>query len=634
MAHLKPVPDPQPTPATGAKPSIEELERYATVLRMHCVRMLAVAKSGHLDSSLSAADIVAALYYRVLRHDPKNPKWPERDRFVLSKGHAAPIQYAALAEHGYFPPQDLMGLRQIGSHLQGHPDMNRTPGIEVSTGSLGQGLSMSVGICLALRLDGLADTAHVFCLLSDGDCQEGETWEGAAAAAHYKVPNITAILDYNHLQTDGTTEEVMDVGDARAKFESFGWDTVEIDGHDMVRSRRHSSAAAPWIARPRSSPRRRRAAASPSWRAASASTASPPRRSRTRGLGRAGGEAEGADQGAQGGGLMPTVQTEPIATRQAYGDALVDLGERHEEVVALDADLAVSTQSMKFGKKFPERFFNCGAAEAGMMSMSCGLAATGKIPYASTFAIFATARSYDQVRLGIAHNELPVRIGASHGGVSLGEDGASHQMIEDLALMRAMPKMQVIVPADYNQAYTATYESYERPGPIYMRFGRPKTPIVYDHIPETLGTGLDVLREGKDISIFVCGHMVWRGLEAAESLEREDGVEAEVVNVSIVKPIDEQGVLESLAKTGVAVTAEEHRVVGGLGDAVRQVAAEQHPVPVFALGMADEFGVSGTAEACMEHFGLTASGIADLAREALLKKPLVQHPPIRGDGWS
>jgi transketolase len=233
MAHLKPVPDPQPAPATGTKPSIEELERYATVLRMHCVRMLAVAKSGHLDSSLSAADIVAALYYRVLRHDPKNPKWPERDRFVLSKGHAAPIQYAALAEHGYFPPQDLMGLRQIGSHLQGHPDMNRTPGIEVSTGSLGQGLSMSVGICLALRLDGLAETAHVFCMLSDGDCQEGETWEGAAAATHYKIANITAILDYNHLQTDGTTEEVMDVGDARAKFEAFGWDAVEIDGHDM-----------------------------------------------------------------------------------------------------------------------------------------------------------------------------------------------------------------------------------------------------------------------------------------------------------------------------------------------------------------------------------------------------------------
>ncbi len=233
--HLKPVPDPTPQPpAAGEQPSIAELERYATVLRINCVRMLAVAKSGHLDSSLSAADIVTALYYRVLRHDPSKPKWPERDRFVLSKGHAAPIQYAALAEHGYFPHKDLMGLRQIGSHLQGHPDMTRTPGIEVSTGSLGQGLSMAVGICLALRLDGLHQTAQVFTLMSDGDIQEGESWEGAAAAAHFEIPNLTAIVDYNHLQTDGTTEEVMDTGDVRAKFEAFGWEAIEIDGHDMA----------------------------------------------------------------------------------------------------------------------------------------------------------------------------------------------------------------------------------------------------------------------------------------------------------------------------------------------------------------------------------------------------------------
>ncbi len=327
-------------------------------------------------------------------------------------------------------------------------------------------------------------------------------------------------------------------------------------------------------------------------------------------------------------------KTEPIATRQAYGDALVDLGEAHEDVVALDADLAVSTQSMKFGKQFPERFFNCGAAEANMMSISCGLAATGKIPYASTFAIFATSRSYDQVRLGIAHNELPVRIGASHGGVSLGEDGASHQMIEDIALMRAMPKMQVFVPADYNQAYRATLESYEKDEPIYIRLGRPATPVVYDEIPDTLGGGVDVVREGKDISLIATGHMVWRALEAAESLEAEDGVEAEVLNVSIVKPIHSEPVLESLSKTGVAVTAEEHRVTGGLADAVRHVAAEQHPVPIFAVGMGDEFGISGTGEACMEHFGLTPSGIADRAREAMLLKPIVSRPPLFGPDWA
>jgi transketolase len=328
-------------------------------------------------------------------------------------------------------------------------------------------------------------------------------------------------------------------------------------------------------------------------------------------------------------------KTEPIATRHAYGDALVELGEAHEDIVALDADLAVSTQSMKFGKRFPERFFNVGAAEANMMSMACGLAATGKVPYASTFAIFASGRAYDQVRLGIAHNELKIRIGASHGGVSLGEDGASHQMIEDLALMRALPRMQVFVPADYNQAYRVVMESYEeRDEPMYMRFGRPSTPIVYDEIPEKVGGGADVLREGKDITIIATGHMVWRALEAAESLEREDGVEAEVINVAIVKPLDTEAILESLGKTGVAVTAEEHRVVGGLADAVRQVAAEQHPVPIFAVGLANEFGVSGTGEACMEHFGLTPRGIADRVREALVLKPIVSHPPLHGPEWT
>jgi transketolase len=239
VPHLAPV---ENIPAQGLerrprKPgarihTIPELERYATVLRIDCVRMLAVAKSGHLDSSLSAADIVAALYYRVLRHDPERPAWPGRDRFVLCKGHAAPIQYAALARHGYFPYEDLMGLRKLDAHLQGHPDMTRTPGVEVSTGSLGQGLSMCLGISLGLRLDDIGE-AHVFGLLSDGDCQEGQTWEAAMAAAHFGVSNLTAIIDYNHLQTDGTTEEVMDLKDVQKKFEAFEWEAVEVDGHEM-----------------------------------------------------------------------------------------------------------------------------------------------------------------------------------------------------------------------------------------------------------------------------------------------------------------------------------------------------------------------------------------------------------------
>jgi transketolase len=322
------------------------------------------------------------------------------------------------------------------------------------------------------------------------------------------------------------------------------------------------------------------------------------------------------------------IEKDPQPTRKAYGKALVELGEHHKEIVALDADLAVSTQSIEFGRRFPERFFNVGTAEANMMSMACGLATTGKVPYASTFAIFATGRAYDQVRLGIAHNELKVRVCASHGGLSLGEDGASHQMIEDIALMRVMPKMQVVVPADYNQAYRAVLESYEWEGPVYMRFGRPATPFVYDDVPETLGGGVDVLRDGKDISIFACGHMVWRALEAAEVLERELGVRAEVLNVSIIKPLDSEAVLSSLARTGVAVTAEEHRKAGGLADAIRTVAAEQYPVPIFAVGVGDRFGLSGTGEAVMERFGLTAAGIADTARQALMLKPILgRHAP-------
>jgi transketolase len=206
-------------------------------------------------------------------------------------------------------------------------------------------------------------------------------------------------------------------------------------------------------------------------------------------------------------------------------------------------------------------------------------------------------------------------------------------MIEDVALMRAMPRMSVVVPADYNQAFRATIESYEREEPMYLRFGRPATPAVYEEIPDSLGTGADVLREGKDISLIATGHMVWRAMEAAESLQREDGVEAEVLNVSVIKPLHSETILESVSKTGVAVTAEEHRVVGGLADAVRQVAAEQHPVPIFAVGMADEFGVSGTGEACMEHFGLTTRGIADRAREALVLKPIVSRPPVFGPQW-
>jgi transketolase len=306
----------------------------------------------------------------------------------------------------------------------------------------------------------------------------------------------------------------------------------------------------------------------------------------------------------------------PRATREAYGEALLELGKRHENVVALDADLAGSTKSGQFGKAFPERFFNVGVAEANMMGMAAGFAISGKIAYASTFAVFATGRAYDQVRQSIAQPRLPVRVVASHGGLTVGEDGCTHQSVEDIGLMRLLPNMKVVVPADFNQTYAAVLESYETPGPMYIRTGRPKTPFLYEEPPLSLGKGADVLREGSDISLFACGIMVVRALEAAEELKKRD-ISAEVVNVSILKPIDVDTVATSLGKTGCAVTAEEHSIIGGLGDTVQEVAAEFCPVRMGRLGIKDVFGKSGTPDQLLEEFHLTTEHLVGLAEHVL-----------------
>ena len=306
------------------------------------------------------------------------------------------------------------------------------------------------------------------------------------------------------------------------------------------------------------------------------------------------------------------VEQKPRATREAYGEALLELGKRHDEVVALDADLASSTKSARFGAAFPERFFNMGVAEANMMGAAAGLAIAGKTPYASTFAVFATGRAFDQVRQSIAQPNLRVRICASHGGITVGEDGCTHQSIEDIGLMRLLPNMKVVVPADFSQTYTAVMESYDHPGPVYIRTGRPATRFIYPEAPATLGGGCDVLKEGTDISIFACGIMVGEALAAADLLSQRN-ISAEVVNVSILKPIDADAVTASLKKTGCAVTAEEHSIIGGLGDAVQEVAAENCPAIIGRVGIKDVFGKSGKPEQLLEEFQLTSGHLAELA---------------------
>lgn len=298
---------------------------------------------------------------------------------------------------------------------------------------------------------------------------------------------------------------------------------------------------------------------------------------------------------------------ESIATREAYGKTLVELVE-NKDIVVLDADLAGATKTAIFKKACPERFFDMGIAEGDMMGTAAGLAVSGKIPFASTFAIFAAGRGFEQIRNSICYPNINVKIAATHAGVTVGEDGGSHQAIEDISLMRSLPNMVVLNPADAVEARQMVLAAAEYVGPMYLRFGRAATPVIHDESYKfELGKG-EVVKEGKDVSIIATGIMVAKALEAAETLKAE-GIDAEVINISTIKPLDNELVLASAKKTGKVVTAEEHSIIGGLGSAVCELLAEEHPVKVTRIGVKDVFGQSGSPAALLEHYGLTAADI-------------------------
>lgn len=306
-----------------------------------------------------------------------------------------------------------------------------------------------------------------------------------------------------------------------------------------------------------------------------------------------------------------------IATRESYGNALVELGKVNDKVVVLDADLAGATKTGTFKKAYPDRFFDCGIAEGNMAGIAAGLATTGLVPFMSTFAMFAAGRAYEQVRNGIGYPHLNVKIGATHAGISVGEDGATHQCNEDIALMRTIPGMVVISPADDVEARAAVAAAAEYVGPVYLRFGRLAAPVINDN-PDykfEIGKGI-VLKEGKDVTLVATGLMVAHTLEAAQQLEK-DGISAKVINIHTIKPLDTELIVEAAKETGKVVTVEEHSVIGGLGGAVCEVLAENYPVPVKRIGVHDEFGQSGSAVELLHHYKLDAEGIYEQIKEFL-----------------
>jgi transketolase len=308
-----------------------------------------------------------------------------------------------------------------------------------------------------------------------------------------------------------------------------------------------------------------------------------------------------------------------IATRDAYGEALAALGEEHTNIVVLDADLSGSTKTGVFAKRFPERFFNMGIAEANMVGTAAGLAAAGKVPFVSTFAIFAVGRAWEQVRQSVAYPKANVKIVATHGGVTVGEDGGSHQSVEDVAIMRAVPNMTVIVPADGEETRQVIRAVATTPGPVYVRLGRNKVPTVFDDSYRfVIGKGVEVL-PGRDLTIIATGLMTAQAKQAADLLEKE-GIDARVVHMPTVKPLDRELVLAAARETGAIVTAEEHSIVGGLGGAVAELLAEECPVPLKRVGVQDRFGTSGKADELLGYFGLTPADLVAASREVLARK--------------
>lgn len=305
--------------------------------------------------------------------------------------------------------------------------------------------------------------------------------------------------------------------------------------------------------------------------------------------------------------------------RDAYGETLTIIGGTNKDIVALDADLASSTRAIKFAQKFPDRFFNMGISEQDMMATAAGLASCGKIPFASTFAVFASGRAWDQIRQSICLSNMNVKVVASHGGITVGEDGPTHQALEDIALMRVMPNMSVVVPADANETAAVVQRAADTFGPMYIRTSREKFPVIFDEGKKFhLGKG-DLLRHGSDVSIIACGIMTSKALEAAEKLS-EDGISASVVNMSSIKPIDTELVIRMASTTGAIVTAEEHSITGGLGSAVAEVVCENEPTPVVRVGMKAGFGKSGKPSELLDFFGMNAAAIVEAAHKAISLK--------------
>jgi transketolase len=598
------------------------LKNIATRLRIDSILATSEAGSGHPTTCCSAADLVAALFFSEMRYDPARPQHPSADRFVLSKGHAAPLLYAAWAAAGAVPRGELLKLRELSSDLEGHPTP-RLPFVDVATGSLGQGLAAGVGMALNARRIGSDYRTYV--LMGDGETAEGSVFEAAAMAEFHALDSLCGIVDVNGLGQSRATQLGHQMDAHRRRWEGFGWHAIAIDGHNMEeildalsRARQTSRVPTVILARTLKGKGVSFLENASNWHGKALKKGDE--------LNRAIAELEtqlapGIDEAAveirrpsdAGSAETQNPMTPPaytvgdqVATREAYGAVLARLGTADSRVVALDADVKNSTFSEKFEAVHPERFYQCFIAEQAMIGASMGLAARGAIPFPSTFAAFLT-RAADFVRM-LAISDLNVKMAGSHAGVSIGEDGPSQMALEDLSMMTAQPNVAVLYPSDAVSAERLVIAAAAHRGPVYIRTSRPKTPVIYDNGESFSIGGCKVLRQTDHDAATVIG----AGVTLFEALKAHDtlaaaGVAVRVIDLYSVQPIDADTLIAAARDTGRLITVEDHYPSGGVGDAVaRAVAPIGVTVTRLAVGSVPR---SGTPDELLDTFGISARHI-------------------------
>ena len=604
---------------------------------MASVRSTSAAGSGHPSSCCSAADVVAALFFAHMKFDPKNPQHDHNDRFVLSKGHAAPLLYAVWAELGLIKQTELERLRKIDCDLEGHPTP-RLPFVDVPTGSLGQGICAAIGIALNARRIGSDYRTYV--LLGDGESAEGSVWEAAQVGELYGLDNLCAITDVNALGQSGATQWRHDMAALHRKWTAFGWHTVVIDGHDIAEILAALDDAKRTSGQPTMILAKTIKGKGVSFMEGEAGWHGKPIKPGDE-LDQALGELElqlgenrtlpsitvpsSVQKDSDGFPVAVRLPRDPpydlgseVATRVAYGNAIAALGESDSRVVALDADVGNSTFSQTFQHATPKRFYQMYIAEQVMIGAAMGFASRGAIPFPSSFACFLT-RASDFIRMaGIG--QMNIKIAGSHAGVSIGEDGPSQMALEDLAMMRAVPDCAVFYPCDGVSTERLAEVAAAYHGMAYIRTSRPKTPVIYTSTEEFVLGGSKVLRESeKDVvTIVAAGVTVFEALKAYGVL-RNEGIAVRIIDAYSLQPIDQATLLVAGHQTGGRiVTVEDHYPTGGLGDAVSEaVACDDMSVERLAVRAVPRSG--GSAE-LLECFGISAHKIAEAARRQLRVK--------------